>query len=129
MKFPDRAPADCVLTRVFIGGALQPELAELPDDELQAIAERDLAEILGVRGAPLIVQISRWQRAMPQYHVGHLDLVAGIEARAATHAGLELAGNAYRGVGVPQCIHSGELAALRVHRLLAPAAIASPAGV
>jgi oxygen-dependent protoporphyrinogen oxidase len=111
MKYPGRAPDGCVLLRAFIGGALQPELANLPDDELLAVARQELKEILGVRGAPLITQIGRWHQAMPQYHVGHLDLVAQIEARTATHAGLLLAGSAYRGVGVPQCIRSGEAAA------------------
>jgi oxygen-dependent protoporphyrinogen oxidase len=105
--------------RVFIGGALQPELANLPDDKLLAIAQGELAEVLGVRGEPLVKQIGRWQGAMPQYHVGHLDLVAQIEARTAAHSGLELAGNAYRGVGVPQCIHSGETAAERIAEYLA----------
>jgi oxygen-dependent protoporphyrinogen oxidase len=114
MKYPGRAPTGCALVRVFIGGALQPELAELPDDELLAIAERELSETLGARGAPVVTQVCRWHKAMPQYHVGHLHLVAQIEARTASHAGLELAGNAYRGVGVPQCIRSGEAAAERV---------------
>lgn len=118
MKYPGRAPEGCVLLRVFIGGALQPELANLPDDELLAIAQQELAEILGVRGAPLVTQIGRWHQAMPQYHVGHLDLVAQIEARTATHAGLALAGSAYRGVGVPQCIHSGEVAAAAIYASL-----------
>jgi oxygen-dependent protoporphyrinogen oxidase len=118
MKYPDRAPAGCLLARVFIGGALQPELAALADDELQQLAERELCEIIGARGEPLVVQVSRWQGAMPQYHVGHLNLVAQIEARTASLAGLELAGNAYRGVGVPQCIHSGEAAAERVVEML-----------
>jgi oxygen-dependent protoporphyrinogen oxidase len=117
IKYPDRAPAGCLLARVFIGGALQPELATLGDDELQQIAERELGEIIGARGDSLIAHVSRWQGAMPQYHVGHLNLVAQIEARTASLAGLELAGNAYRGVGVPQCIHSGETAAERIHAL------------
>lgn len=119
MKYPGRAPAGCSLLRVFIGGALQPELANLPDDDLLAIAQRELAEVLGVRGEPLVAQIGRWQGAMPQYHVGHLDLVGKIEAHTAAHEGLELAGNAYRGVGVPQCIHSGETAAERTADYLA----------
>jgi oxygen-dependent protoporphyrinogen oxidase len=125
MKFAGRAPAGCVLLRAFIGGALQPELADRPDEELLATAERELCETLGVQGKPLITQICRWHKAMPQYHVGHLNLVGQIEARLASYPGLELAGNAYRGVGVPQCIHSGEAAAERIVKQLSTASLAS----
>ncbi len=113
VKYPGRAAVDRVLIRVFVGGALQGELAELPRDELIAAAHRELAELIGVRGEPEMTHVMRWHGAMPQYHVGHLDRVAQIEARVAALSGLELAGNAYRGVGVPQCIHSGETAAER----------------
>lgn len=114
IKYAGRAPEGCVLIRVFIGGALQPELAQLPDDQLQRIATGELAQTLGARGEPQLSEIARWDGAMPQYHLGHLDLVGQIEARVAELAGLEIAGNAYRGVGVPQCIHSGEEAAGRL---------------
>lgn len=111
VKFPGRAPEDRVLIRVFIGGALQPELAQLPDDELLAIARKELVELLGVSGDPEVGEVVRWLGAMPQYHVGHLDLVAQIETRVAGVPHFALAGNAYRGVGIPFCIRSGEQAA------------------
>lgn len=114
VKFAGRAPQDSVLIRVFVGGALQPELADLPDDELKPLVRQELEELLGTRGSPLFCNVVRWHRAMPQYHVGHLDLVGRIEARVEKLAGLELAGNAYRGVGIPFCIRSGQLAAERV---------------
>jgi oxygen-dependent protoporphyrinogen oxidase len=113
-KFPGRAPDDQVLIRVFIGGACQAELADLPDIRLQAIAHGELAELLDIRGKPIWQQVARWPRSMPQYHVGHLQRVERIEQRIAQYPGLELAGNAYRGVGVPHCIHSGEQAAVHV---------------
>lgn len=113
LKFAGRAPDDQVLVRVFIGGALQRELAELPDDELQRIATEELRDLIGVRGEPLLVDIARWPASMPQYHLGHLALVAAIEAAAERHRGLALCGSAYHGVGIPHCIHSGELAAER----------------
>lgn len=114
LKFPGRAPDDHVLIRVFIGGALQPELAELADQQLVGIARDELADLVGLTGEPALERVFRWPRSMPQYHLGHVSLVEQIEQRVATHAGLELAGNAYHGVGIPQCVHSGESAAERV---------------
>ena len=113
-KLPGRAPADAALFRLFVGGARRPELVDRPDDELVAIARAELAEMLGVRAAPRLVRVTRWRGAMPQYHVGHVARVERIEARAAAHRWLGVAGNAYRGVGVPDCIASGERAAERV---------------
>ena len=110
-KFPGRAPDDEVLIRVFIGGACQPELAELPDERLRAIAVTELAELLGIKDDPVSVGIVRWPQSMPQYHVGHTLLVERIFAQIKRHSGLAIAGNAYSGVGVPNCIHSGEQAA------------------
>jgi oxygen-dependent protoporphyrinogen oxidase len=113
-KFPGRAPDDQILLRVFVGGALQPELMQLDDQATLELVEQELRELLGVRGEPLLRQVARWDGKMPQYHLGHLDRVASIEQRASELAGLELAGNAYRGVGIPFCVHSGEEAAGRV---------------
>jgi oxygen-dependent protoporphyrinogen oxidase len=113
-KFAGRAPEGQVLMRIFVGGACQPELLERDDDELRRIVADELRELIGARGEPRFAEVVRWNGAMPQYHVGHLDLVARIEAAAARHASLELAGNAYRGVGIPFCIHSGQQAAQRL---------------
>jgi len=111
VKFPGRAPDGKLLIRVFVGGALQPELGQLPDDEIRRIVLQELQELIGLSGEPEFCEIARWLEHMPQYHVGHLDLVRQIEERAATIPHFALAGNAYRGVGVPFCIHSGEQAA------------------
>jgi protoporphyrinogen/coproporphyrinogen III oxidase len=115
VKFSGRAPADRVLVRVFIGGACQSELADLDDEQLGRLAVEELRSLLDTRGAPLFCDITRWPQSMPQYHVGHCRLVAQIEAKAAEWSTLELAGNAYHGVGIPNCIHSGQTAAERVH--------------
>lgn len=114
VKFPDRAPADRVLIRTFVGGAMQPELAELPDERLCHMAHEELSQLLGITGQPLWNDVARWPRSMPQYHVGHVQRIAEIERHVAAWPGLELAGNAYHGVGIPQCIHSGETAAERI---------------
>ena len=115
-KFPGRAPAGCVLLRVFLGGALDPDAVLLDDRALVERAREELKPLLGVRGEPLVEQIDRWHGAMPQYHVGHLARVAAIEAAADRLGGLALAGAAYRGVGIPQVIASGRTAAERVMR-------------
>ncbi len=111
LKFPGRAPEGKLLLRVFVGGALQPELAELPDDAIRRIVLAELRDLLGLSSEPEFFLVARWLGMMPQYHVGHLELVRQIEERAAAIPHFALAGNAYRGVGVPFCIRSGELAA------------------
>jgi oxygen-dependent protoporphyrinogen oxidase len=113
-KFPDRAPPDAILIRVFLGGALQPELLQLRDAELRELALKELAALLEITGEPQLVDIARWPNSMPQYCIGHLERVARIEERLSRWPGLELAGNAYRGVGVPQCVASGQAAAERI---------------
>jgi oxygen-dependent protoporphyrinogen oxidase len=119
VKFPGRAPADHVLVRVFIGGACQPQLAVLPDEQLRKIAVDELRLLIGVRGEPQFCEIARWPAAMPQYHLGHCELVARVESEAARWPALALAGNAYHGVGIPNCIHSGRIAAERIVNQLA----------
>ncbi len=117
-KFEGRAPAGCVLVRVFIGGACQSELNALSDDQLIAIAVDELRTLLDAQGEPLFAGVVRWPDSMPQYHLGHNERVAAIESGLQRWPGLELAGNAYHGVGVPNCIHSGELAAERIRNAL-----------
>ncbi|MCA9101846.1 MAG: protoporphyrinogen oxidase, partial [Planctomycetales bacterium] len=114
VKFTDRAPADGALVRVFLGGACHPEYLDYGEDRLREIAWQQLGELLGVSGAPRDHRVTVWRHAMPQYHVGHVERVARINERLATHSGLALAGNAYTGVGIPQCIASAQQAAGKV---------------
>ena len=111
VKFAGRAPSGQVLLRAFVGGALQPELFELSPDKLVLRVRADLRDLLGIEPAPLFAAVSKWERSMPQYHVGHLERVKRIEGRVAALPGLVLAGNAYSGLGIPDCIRSGESAA------------------
>jgi oxygen-dependent protoporphyrinogen oxidase len=113
-KFPGRAPAGHVLIRVFVGGALDPGAAQLDDTALLARVRYEAADLLGIHAAPHLVQIDRWHAAMPQYHVGHVQRVVTIAARAAALPRLALAGAAYEGVGIPQVIASGQQAARSV---------------
>src|SRR5262249_49045592 len=123
VKFAARAPQDQVLLRAFVGGAWQAEQLTLSDAELQRTVYQDLRQLLGISGAPLFMSVTRHLEAMPQYHVGHLERVAQIETLAQRLPGLALAGNAYHGVGIPDCIHSAEMAAqaLLAYLIAAPA--------
>ena len=111
VKYPGRAPAGSVLLRAFVGGALQADLLEREDPALARLAHDDVAGLLGIGADPLLTRVWRHPRAMPQYEVGHLDRVAAIEARLEALPGLALAGAAYRGVGIADCVRSGEAAA------------------
>jgi protoporphyrinogen/coproporphyrinogen III oxidase len=111
VKFPSRAPDGMALIRVFLGGALRPDLVEHSDGELEQIAFAELRKLLRINGEALAVDVVRWREKMPQYHVGHVQLVDAIEKRAKNIAGLALAGNGYRGVGIPYCVKSGDAAA------------------
>jgi len=111
VKFPNRAPADHVLLRAFVGGALQREVMQLEDGEILSRVINDLDQLLGINGSPVFTTFARWNRSMPQYHVGHLERIERIRRYAATLPGLVLTGGAYSGVGIPDCISSGETAA------------------
>jgi oxygen-dependent protoporphyrinogen oxidase len=111
VKFPGRAPENHVLLRAFVGGALHPDIFSLEASEMLGRVETDLRELLGITERPLFAEVSKWEKSMPQYEVGHLDRVAAIESELAQLPNLQLAGNAYRGAGIPDCIRSGETAA------------------
>ncbi|HYB99405.1 MAG TPA: protoporphyrinogen oxidase [Candidatus Limnocylindrales bacterium] len=119
VKYAGRAPEGMVLIRGFVGGALFPEHFEMPDERMLAGIDRDLAELLGVRARPRHARIVRWPRSMPQYNVGHLERVARIEDEAGRLPAFALAGAALHGVGIPDCVRSGEAAAERLVLALA----------
>jgi protoporphyrinogen/coproporphyrinogen III oxidase len=111
VKFPNRAPAGTALLRVFIGGATRPDQFELDDAAISELVERELAGLIGASGQPLFMEIGRHPRSMPQYNLGHLDRVASIRRNLAKYSRLYLAGIAYDGVGIPDCIHAAEMTA------------------
>jgi protoporphyrinogen/coproporphyrinogen III oxidase len=111
VKYPGRAPAGHVLIRCFLGGALNAEMLSEDDASLVRRARGELTEALGVAIEPVLVRVARWPASMPQYRVGHLARVEAIERRASALPGLHLAGGAYRGVGIADCVRSGEAAA------------------
>jgi oxygen-dependent protoporphyrinogen oxidase len=117
VKYPGRAPEGHALIRVFIGGYNGQHLLERSDEELAALSRRDLRQLLGIRTAPEFERVIRYVRAMPQYQLGHLERVSRIETRERAIPGFALAGNAYRGVGIPDAVRSGEAAASRLFPL------------
>jgi oxygen-dependent protoporphyrinogen oxidase len=108
VKFEGRAGAGTVLLRCFVGGARAEQ--DAPADLERAVRE-DLRRTLGLSASPLLALTSVWPRAMAQYEVGHNDRAEAIETRMERLPGLALAGNGLRGVGIPDCVQSGERAA------------------
>jgi oxygen-dependent protoporphyrinogen oxidase len=106
-KFNHRAPQDSVLLRVFIGGAQGEALAEQDDAALITLAREELRTIMGIDAAPILARAYRWHKANPQYNLGHSSRLREIEDSLAGYPGLYLAGAAYRGAGIPDCIQSG----------------------
>lgn len=107
-KWPGRAPEGKVLMRGFIGGPQNQAIMEKSDQELAAIVLAEMRDILGIKGEPLFSRVYRWHLGMPQYTMGHLGRVELIESRSSAIPGFALAGGSYRGVGIPNCIESGE---------------------
>lgn len=106
-KFPHRAPADRALLRCFLGGARDPAILGQPDDEILSVVRQELHHILNLTAEPLFTRVYRWKDAMAQYNVGHIERINAIEQACRELPGLALAGNAYHGIGVPDCVRSG----------------------
>ena len=110
-KFPHRAPENRALIRCFLGGTRDESALRLSDEEILRIVRGELQQILGLTAEPLFTRVYKWKAAMAQYNVGHLDRLDRIELLRKRHPGLALAGNGYRGIGVPDCVRSGKEAA------------------
>lgn len=106
-KFMGRAPRDKVLLRVFLGGTLHPEIYGLSDGDMIKVAVDDLRTYLSINRYPRKIWLRRWPMSMPQYNVGHLELVKDIKRKFAAHPGLIWAGSSLSGVGIPDCVRSG----------------------
>jgi oxygen-dependent protoporphyrinogen oxidase len=117
-KFPGRAPEGCTVLRVFVGGAVRPAMYSMDDTRITEMVENELSRILRIKSDPLFTIIKRYPQAMPQYHVGHGELVERVQREIRKLDGLEIAGSAFGGVGIPDCINSGESAAERLFHSL-----------
>ena len=113
-KFPHRAPADRALLRCFFAGSNAENIWQLSGDAIVAIVRNELQQILGLRAVPRFARVYKWKSAMPQYGVGHLDRLDRIERLRQQFPGLALAGNGFRGIGIPDCVRSGREAAKQV---------------
>lgn len=111
VKFPDRVPGDRALLRVFVGGALQPDVYALTDEQIECVVWEDLRNYLGIYSMPVASIMSRYPKSMPQYNLGHCQRLARIETFLGNLPGIALAGNAYGGVGIPDCVENANRAA------------------
>ena len=118
VKFQGRAPRERVLLRAFVGGALHRDIYALDDKAMEQTVRDELRHTLGVAKAPLFSSIRRYPKTMPQYQVGHLGLVKSIRLKLSSLPGLYLTGNAYQGIGVPDCIKGAELTAEAIFQFL-----------
>jgi oxygen-dependent protoporphyrinogen oxidase len=126
-KFSNRAPDGFELLRVFIGGDRAEHLAEQDDAALIQLAREELRAIMGIDAEPVLAKACRWSKANPQYDVGHGGRVTEIERLAAWHPGLHLAGAAYHGAGIPDCIASGMKTAAKIaNRISNPEPVDEP---
>ena len=119
--FPERAPAGIALLRAMCGGWNRPEIADWDDERLIHAVRAELRLTMGITSEPVFHRIIRWDRAIPQYRLGHLQLVAWIEERAQRYPGIFLAGNAYHGVALNDCTEQAELLAPRIRSFLGEA--------
>lgn len=117
-KWPDRCPEGRVLLRGFVGGPRNQGFLARSDEELIETVRREVCDLLKMDPdtRPVFATVYRWNRGMPQYTLGHLDRVDEIERRVGERPGLALAGGAFRGVGIPNCIESGERAVAKVFK-------------
>lgn len=114
LKWAGRAPEGKVLLRAFMGGYHLPEVPTWDDARLVQAARDDFGSLMGITAAPQLVRVDRWVEMMPRYVVGHAARMDALDEAVARCEGLELAGNAYRGVGIPDSIASGAAAAARI---------------
>jgi oxygen-dependent protoporphyrinogen oxidase len=110
-KFPHRAPDDRALLRCFFAGRNAEDVWSLPDYQIIGVVRNELQQILGLRAEPLFARVYKWKSAMAQYGVGHLERLDRMERLRQQLPGLALAGNAYSGIGVPDCVRTGRDAA------------------
>ena len=99
--------------RSFLGRAGIEAAAQLDDEEMIKVVRKELRDVMGIAAAPELAEIFRWPRGMPQYRVGHVKLVAEVEAAVAAVPGVEIAGGAYHGIGIGDCLREGAAAAAR----------------
>jgi len=114
LKWPHRAPADQLLVRCYVGGVGREAILDRDDGQLTATVRSELNALCGISAEPMYTEVNRWWKGMPQYTIGHLDRLTQLDAALSRYPGLVLTGAGYRGVGIPDCIRDGAIAAERV---------------
>ena len=117
-KFEGRSAPESMLVRCFFGGARDPKILEESDARVIEIARAELASMAGIQAKPKLTRVHRWPHCMPQYGLGHLELLEQIQAGLRKQPGVYLAGNGYRGIGIPDCIQSASAAAESIVKYL-----------
>ena len=123
LKWPHRAPPEDVSVRCYLGGVGREAILQRDDEALVQCVREELASIVGLQATPHYVEVNRWNRAMPQYTLGHLDRLAQLEAALSGLGGLVGSGGGYRGVGLPDCIRDGAETAAKLLRYLQAAPV------
>ncbi len=112
--FPGRSPAGTHALTTFVGGARQPQLVQKNDSALIEIVTKELRELIAVRGVPVYSKVIRWEKAIPQYHLGHLSVVEQFQRFEERNSGIFLTGNYRGGISVGDCVMSSQSVADRV---------------
>ena len=117
-KFSYRSPDDSVLIRCFIGGSHNEKLVFLNDKDMIEMVKGELRDIMGITSEPLLTRIYRWEKAMPQYTIGHEERLSALNQKLSEYPGMFLTGSSYRGSGISECIKDGQLTAESVLKYL-----------
>ena len=117
-KFHNRAPNNKFLVRCFVGGAGNEHLSRFDEADIIAIVRNELRDIMGIKAEPIFTRVYKWEKCMPQYTIGHSERLKRINARLVSYPGLFLAGSAYRGIGISDCIKGGARAAMKAREFL-----------
>ncbi len=119
LKWPHRAPPSQTLIRCYLGGVGREQALALDDDALVRRVRDELRTMAGMTAEPAYADVSRWERGMPQYTIGHPSRLEALQVALNPYKGLYLTGAAYRGVGIPDCIKDGSDTAAHIVRYLA----------
>jgi oxygen-dependent protoporphyrinogen oxidase len=107
LKWPDRTPPETFAVRCYLGGVGREAIFSHDDPDIVRRVRAELRRMTGLDAEPSYVEVNRWERAMPQYTIGHLDRLRALQEQLSALPGVYVTGAAYRGVGIPDCIHDG----------------------
>jgi oxygen-dependent protoporphyrinogen oxidase len=109
--FPGRAPESMASFTTFLGGATDTAICSCRDEEIVTTAHTEISRVLGIRGAPVVEHVARWDRALPQYNLGHGGIVQSLNELCVETQGLFLAGNYLTGPSLGACVEQANTVA------------------